>query len=200
VCFDITTSLAAILTFRLLLARIQGFALNGCIGLQVVVGALTTGVASAVSGKQVQIGVSILGEHTFSSVSEETDSLKGGMSTVLASYLARVRGSGEPESSTLRARELDTFIREVEAWSLDHGRLLFFYFHITVTNNLLSGHLVGSEYDDPINKFRERFENIIRTAGEDANSGKFQAAKKLEEKIVDEKHALRANGDAMTKV
>jgi hypothetical protein len=43
------------------------------------------------------------------------------MSTALASYLAKARGSGEPEFSNLRSRELSTFIREVQAFVLDKG-------------------------------------------------------------------------------
>jgi len=112
--------------------RFQSVCINGAIGLQVVAGALTTGVAAATTGRATSIGVSIL----------------GGLSTVLASFLAKARGSGEPEHSQLRARELDTFIREVEAWTMDHG------------------HFVGSQYDERINMFRERFEQIVRTEGE----------------------------------
>ena len=45
----------------------------------------------------------------------------GAISTMLASYLAKVRGSGEPEFSTIRTRELNTFLREVDAFIMDHG-------------------------------------------------------------------------------
>lgn len=48
----------------------------------------------------------------------------GGLSTVLASYLAKARGSGEPESSTIRMRELNTFLREINTFVLDHGSSL----------------------------------------------------------------------------
>ena len=34
-------------------------------------------------------------------------SIMGGLSTLVASFLARVRGSGEPETSRERARDLD---------------------------------------------------------------------------------------------
>ena len=47
----------------------------------------------------------------------------GAISTLLASYLASVRGSGEPEFSTIRERELNTFLREIEAFIMDHGSL-----------------------------------------------------------------------------
>ena len=45
----------------------------------------------------------------------------GAISTILASYLAKVRGSGEPEFSTIHARELNTFLRDIEAFIMDHG-------------------------------------------------------------------------------
>lgn len=57
----------------------------------------------------------------------------GGLSTILASYLAKVRGSGEPEISTIRTRELNSYLREVETFIMDHGSFLHFtgfdYFH-----------------------------------------------------------------------
>lgn len=118
-------------------AKQYGMALNVAIGLQVAVGALTTGVAAATTGRSTSIGVSIL----------------GGLSTMLASFLAKARGSGEPDFSNLRARELDTFIREADAWILDHR------------------YNVGSEYDETINMFRARYERIIKTEGEDSASG-----------------------------
>jgi len=54
----------------------------------------------------------------------------GAISTILASYLAKVRGSGEPEFSTIHARELNTFLRDIEAFIMDHGLCLvcFIYF------------------------------------------------------------------------
>ncbi|KAF9777899.1 hypothetical protein BJ322DRAFT_517364 [Thelephora terrestris] len=114
----------------------QSIIINGAIGLQVIVGALTTGVAA--SGT-VHIGAVV--------------AALGGTSTILASYLAKVRGSGEPEFSTIRARELNTFLREVETFLLDHGDE------------------IGSDYDDQVTSFRERFEMIIKTDGEDSGQG-----------------------------
>jgi hypothetical protein len=67
----------------------------------------------------------------------------GGLATLVASYLARARGSGEPELSTSRCKDLDHFIREAEAFQLDHG------------------HIQGSEFDDRLNKFRENFEQLL---------------------------------------
>jgi len=116
-------------------ARTQGITINGAIALQVLVGAITTGVAAG--AKNVGTSVAIL----------------GGLSTTLASYLAKVRGSGEPEFSTLRSRELSTFVRELDDFLTDHG------------------HKVTTEFDDRIMYYRGRFEDIIRTEGEDSNHG-----------------------------
>ena len=43
------------------------------------------------------------------------------MSTMVASYLARTRGTNEPESSIARVKDLEHFLREVRAFDLDHG-------------------------------------------------------------------------------
>jgi len=109
--------------------------INGAIGLQVIVGAITTGVAAA----STNIGSAV--------------AVLGGISTALASYLAKARGSKEPEFSTIRSRELSTFIREVQAFTMDHG------------------HKTGTEFDYQIAMYRERFELIIKTEGEDSTTG-----------------------------
>lgn len=75
-----------------------------------------------------------------------SSSFTGGLSTLTASYLARARGSNEPELSTIRVKDLDQFIRECEAFSLD------------------SGHLDGHEYDDRVIGFRNRFEELLGNA------------------------------------
>ncbi|KAG0704075.1 hypothetical protein DFH29DRAFT_849452 [Suillus ampliporus] len=86
-------------------ARWTGLALNFAIGLQVLLGALTTGISAATSGKQTSIGISIL----------------GGAATLVASYLARMRGSNEPELSITRVKDLDQFLRDCLAFKMDHG-------------------------------------------------------------------------------
>ncbi|PCH34674.1 hypothetical protein WOLCODRAFT_78520 [Wolfiporia cocos MD-104 SS10] len=109
-------------------ARITGYALNACIGAQVVFGAITTGVAAAsTSGHQTSIAVAVL----------------GGMSTLAASYLARARGSGEPERSAIRVKELEHFKRECDAYILDNG------------------HHIGPEYDSAVMRYRRRLEEIL---------------------------------------
>jgi hypothetical protein len=95
--------------------------------MQIIVGALTTGVAAAgrahvwplsvplregfLLGLLVKIGAAV--------------AVLGGISTILASYLAKVRGSGEPELSSIRTRELSSFLREVHAFIIDDGSFLF---------------------------------------------------------------------------
>lgn len=70
-------------------------------------------------------------------------SVLGGMSTLAASYLARARGSGEPELSIARCKDIENFIRDCEAFCLDHG------------------HLLTDQFDVLIDKYRRRFEEII---------------------------------------
>ncbi|KAI0357084.1 hypothetical protein OH77DRAFT_1422574 [Trametes cingulata] len=108
-------------------AKAHAWALNCAIGAQVVLGALTTGVAAATTGRQTSIATSVL----------------GGMSTLAASYLAKARGSGEPEMSAIRVRDLEGFIRDCQAFVLDKG------------------YVVGAEYDARIERYRRRFEEIM---------------------------------------
>jgi hypothetical protein len=70
----------------------------------------------------------------------------GGFSTIVASYLARARGSNEPELSITRVKDLEQFIRECEAFKLDHG------------------HATGDKFDKDLEKFRGRFEELLGNA------------------------------------
>ena len=92
-----------------------------------LLGALTTGVAAATTARSTQIAISIL----------------GGSSTLVASYLAKARGSGEPETSIARCKDLEHFVRDCEAFVLDKGWL------------------VGGQYDEMVNRYRRRFEEIM---------------------------------------
>ncbi|KAJ3761313.1 hypothetical protein EV360DRAFT_38077 [Lentinula raphanica] len=107
-------------------ARMTSIALNVAIGLQVLLGALTTALSAATSGKQRLY--------------------QGGLSTLVASYLARARGSNEPELSTIRVKDLDEFIRECKAFEMDFG------------------HCTGDEYDEKLQRFRTRFEELLGNA------------------------------------
>ncbi|KAF9444684.1 hypothetical protein P691DRAFT_806971 [Macrolepiota fuliginosa MF-IS2] len=112
-------------------AKATAWALNSAIGLQVVLGSLTTGLSAvATTGKQTAITTTIL----------------GGLSTVVASYLARARGSNEPELSITRVKDLEQFIREAEAFQLDHG------------------HIDTNEWDKELEQFRRRFEELLGNA------------------------------------
>ncbi|KAJ7119518.1 hypothetical protein C8R44DRAFT_624260 [Mycena epipterygia] len=111
-------------------AKITGYALNIAIGLQVLLGALTTGLSAVTSGRQTSISTAIL----------------GGASTVVASYLARARGSNEPELSITRCKDLEQYIRECETFVLDFG------------------HITGNEHDEKLNSLRERYEELLGNA------------------------------------
>ena len=48
-------------------------------------------------------------------------SVLGSLATLVASYLARTRGSSEPETSLLREQALNNFIRRLRSFILDSG-------------------------------------------------------------------------------
>ncbi|KAH8990668.1 hypothetical protein EDB86DRAFT_1758115 [Lactarius hatsudake] len=110
--------------------------LNCAIGLQVFIGALTTALGAVLSGKNTSVAISVL----------------GGAATFVASYLARMRSSSEPEASRLRAKNLNRFLREVQAFQLDHG------------------HEEGPKWDKEIDNFRSRLENILSKSGKVTNN------------------------------
>ncbi|KAI0804561.1 hypothetical protein BC629DRAFT_1260122, partial [Irpex lacteus] len=88
-------------------AKATGWSLNIAIGAQVVLGALTTGVAAATTGHQTSIATTVL----------------GGLSTLAASYLAKTRSSNEPEASAIRCQSLKEFVRDLQYLRLDRGHL-----------------------------------------------------------------------------
>ncbi|KIK41349.1 hypothetical protein CY34DRAFT_85616, partial [Suillus luteus UH-Slu-Lm8-n1] len=45
----------------------------------------------------------------------------GGASTLVASYLARKRGSNEPHTSKTLVKDLEQFLRDCYAFEMDHG-------------------------------------------------------------------------------
>ncbi|TFK36738.1 hypothetical protein BDQ12DRAFT_633635 [Crucibulum laeve] len=112
-------------------AKMTGYALNAAIGIQVLLGSLTTGLSAvATTGRQTAISTTIL----------------GGLATVVASYLARARGSNEPELSITRVKDLEHFIRECKAFQLDHG------------------HVITNEFDERLIGMRDRFEELLGNA------------------------------------
>ncbi|EDR06024.1 uncharacterized protein LACBIDRAFT_329249 [Laccaria bicolor S238N-H82] len=70
----------------------------------------------------------------------------GGLSTIVASYLARARGSNEPELSIARVKDLEQFIRECEAFKMDNG------------------HVYGDKFDSALEDFRALFEELLGNA------------------------------------
>jgi len=110
-------------------ARFKKYAINVAIGLQITIGAMTTALPAVVKVKQIAVAVSVL----------------GGLTTIVASYLARVRGSNEPALSLARCKDLEQFIREAKAFEKDNG------------------HLQGSILEhNRLNGFRKRLEELLR--------------------------------------
>jgi hypothetical protein len=72
--------------------------------------------------------------------------LAGGMNTLVAAYLARARGSNEPELSITRVKDLEQFIRECQAFQMDHG------------------HVLSGEFDQQLIGFRHHFEELLGNA------------------------------------
>lgn len=70
----------------------------------------------------------------------------GGLNTLVAAYLARARGSNEPELSITRVKDLEQFIRECLAFQMDYG------------------HVVTGEYDERLIGFRRHFEELLGNA------------------------------------
>ena len=67
----------------------------------------------------------------------------GALATVVAAYLARERGLNEPDTSIARCKSLEQFIRECEAFNMDHG------------------YTSGNEFDGDLIRFRNRFEELL---------------------------------------
>lgn len=119
-----------------------GLWVNLALGLQVFFGALTTGLSAVLSGKKAGV----------------TTTIFGGITTMLASYLARMRGSGEPELSRARTKELENFLRDVNAVVLDKGHHAN-EMKLNENGNPDPNH--KDEIDLLIENFRKRFEDIM---------------------------------------
>ncbi|KAI0339253.1 hypothetical protein BDW22DRAFT_612372 [Trametopsis cervina] len=118
-------------------SKITTWSLNIAILVQILLGAFTTGIAAAGTGRSGGIAIAIL----------------GGLSTLSASYLAKARGSGEPEASSLRLRDLENYVRELEGVILDRG------------------HMVGPENNTLVDAFRTKFEEIMGNTPPGVNLG-----------------------------
>jgi hypothetical protein len=64
----------------------------------------------------------------------------------MASYLALVRGSGEPELSSARVKDLGQFLRDCESFAFDHGEE-----YVTP----------GHKLDEEVECLRRRFEQLL---------------------------------------
>ena len=60
-----------------------------------------------------------------------------------ASYLAKARGSGEPERSSQLARDMENYVRDLKAFVLDHG------------------HKLGDDLSDHVEEYRQQFEALL---------------------------------------
>ena len=72
----------------------------------------------------------------------------GALSTLVASYLARARGSNEPELSIARTKDLEQFIRECRTFQMDHG------------------HMIGNDKDEDLARFRSKYEELLGNGNE----------------------------------
>ncbi|KAI9455705.1 hypothetical protein BJY52DRAFT_1279315 [Lactarius psammicola] len=104
------------------------YSINIAIALQVVLGALTTALGASLTGNSTRISIAVLGS----------------LSTLVASYLARTRGTSEPESSLLREQAISNFIRQLRAFILDHG--------------------IEKGHDQVVEKFRKEFERLLNAS------------------------------------
>ena len=148
-----------------------GYALNIAIGLQVIMGSLITGLSASSSRKsasyltmtiafiadswhplQSALSTTILGMFHAINADERYSYntcpffSTGGMNTLVAAYLARARGSNEPELSITRVKDLEQFIRECQAFQMDHG------------------HVSTGEFDQQLIGFRQHFEQLLGNA------------------------------------
>jgi hypothetical protein len=105
-------------------AKWSAYSINIAIALQVVLGALTTALGASLRGNSVRLTVFFCslttGIMTHMQISISIAVL-GSLATLVASYLARTRGSSEPETSLLREQTLNNFIRRLRSFVLDTG-------------------------------------------------------------------------------
>ncbi|KAH9020198.1 hypothetical protein EDB84DRAFT_1515644 [Lactarius hengduanensis] len=115
-------------------AKWAAYSINIAIALQVLLGALTTALGTSLHGNSIRISIAVLGS----------------LSTLVASYLARTRGTSEPESSLLREQALNHFIRNLRAFILDNG---------------LS---TDGSHDQAVENFRREFERLLNASDPNA--------------------------------
>ncbi|TDL22813.1 hypothetical protein BD410DRAFT_788153 [Rickenella mellea] len=106
-----------------------GLARDIALGLQILSSALITALSAVGGDRKTQISTAVL----------------GAIATMVASYLARIRGTGEPHLSYSRSKNLQSFVRQCESFIEDHG---------DETDQLC---------DAKIDEFRKHFEDLLGT-------------------------------------
>ncbi|KIL64051.1 hypothetical protein M378DRAFT_11783 [Amanita muscaria Koide BX008] len=109
-------------------ARTAKWSINIAAAMQIFLGSMTTGLSAiGLDGKHFGVATTVLGI----------------LATLTGAFLARVRATDEPETSLIRAHDLDSFIRDCEAFRLDCGLD------------------TGDRYDQRVEEFRRRFEMLL---------------------------------------
>ncbi|KAH8990661.1 hypothetical protein EDB86DRAFT_1757930 [Lactarius hatsudake] len=133
------------------LAKWATYAINIAIALQVILGALTTALGASLRGNSIRISIAVLGS----------------LSTLVASYLARTRGSSEPESSLLREQALSHFIRRLRAFVLDKGLSM------------------DESHDQTVENFRKEFERLLNDSDPNTKKPLFDPKLKIGDEVLD---------------
>jgi hypothetical protein len=81
---------------------------------------------------------------------------------MVASYLARARGSNEPELSISRTKDLEQFVRECSAFQLDFGHLYAAEKSPDPAAPLPTAREL--ELSRQVDAFRDRFEELLGNA------------------------------------
>ena len=146
---------AHLFTSLVCLAKWSAYSINIAIALQVILGALTTALGASLSGDSVRLTVFLsaltagIMTHMQTRISI---AVLGSLATLVASYLARTRGSSEPETSLLREQALNNFIRRLESFVLDAG--------------LQDGH------DHVVENFRNELERLLNPSDPNAKKNR----------------------------
>lgn len=139
--------------------------------MQVVLGALTTGLSVILEGKQIATMTAIL----------------GGIATLVASYVARVRGSSEPEKSLLRSQELTQYIRELEVYIMDYG---------SMGGDGDEGKGEEGKWDEGVKGWRERLQEILGDGNGNGNgNGNNKPTGRGKEKTAEKKETEKEKDD-----
>ena len=144
-------------------AKLIAYSINIAIALQIILGALTTALGASLHGNSVRLTISVnvwtTGMMTHAQIGISIAVL-GSLATLVASYLARTRGSSEPETSLLREQALDHFIRRLRSFILDAG--------------MQEGH------DQVVENFRNELERLLNPSDPNAKKNRLIFDPKIE--------------------